>query len=151
MSWTKRQLVEQAYSELGLSTYAYNLSSHQYQDGLIRMDSMMSQWESRGIKINYPLPDEIGGSDLDNDVVVDVNANEAIYTNLAIKLAPTIGKQVSVETRKTARESYNELLARATIAPATPPAQGTPAGAGNKHDTFLTVPDATTTDEIDIT
>ena len=60
------------------------------------------------------------------------SSNEAIYTNLGVKLAPSYGKQVMADTKMTAKESYNTLLSRAAM-PVEQQLPGTmPAGAGNK-------------------
>ena len=71
-------------------------------------------------------------SDLDEQTNVPDRSNEAIYTNLAIKLAPSYGKQVMPDTKATAKESYNTLLSIAAM-PNQQQMPGTmPAGAGNK-------------------
>lgn len=145
MSWTKREFIEQAYDEIGLASYVYNLTAEQLQSALRRMDSMLAQWNAKGIRISYPLPGSPSESSLDSATNVPDSANEAIYTNLAIKIAPSHGKVVSQETKNTARESYTTLLSRATN-PATMQLPGTmPSGAGNNrwrtgYDIFLQKP-----------
>ena len=42
-------------------------------------------------------------------------ANEAIYLNLAIRIAPIVGKTASMETKSSARDAYKELLKRAAM------------------------------------
>jgi hypothetical protein len=69
---------------------------------------------------------------LDEQTNVPDSSTEAIYTNLAIKLAPSYGKQVMPDTKTTAKESYNTLLSLAAM-PYEQQMPGTmPAGAGNK-------------------
>jgi hypothetical protein len=60
------------------------------------------------------------------------SANQAIYTNLAIKLAPSYGKQVMPDTKATAKESYNTLLSIAAMPHEQQFPRSMPAGAGNK-------------------
>jgi hypothetical protein len=72
---------------------------------------MECPWHSLG----YPLPSSPQDSDLDEQTNVPDSSNEAIYTNLAIKLAPSYGKQVMPDTKATAKESYNTLLSRAAM------------------------------------
>ena len=73
------------------------------------------------------------------------SANEAIYTNLAIRLAPGYGKIVSPDTKLIAKSSYDVLLLNST-SPREMQLPGTmPAGAGNKpwrltSDEFITNP-----------
>ncbi len=132
MSYTKRQFVAAAFDEIGLANYVFDLSPEQLQSALRKLDAMMATWNAQGIRLAYPLPSSPLDSDLDEETSVPDSANEAIYTNLAIKLAPSYGKQVMPDTKATAKESYNVLLSRAAM-PMEMQMPGTmPAGAGNK-------------------
>ena len=93
----------------------------------------MSLWNGRGIRLGYPLPNSPESSDLDAETGVPDIANEAIITNLALKLAPSYGKQVSPETKISAASSYSALLAVIVRKP--DPIRfpsGIPLGAGHK-------------------
>lgn len=118
MAWTKRELVMAAFSELGLSDYAYNMQPQQLETAMVAMDSMCAGWETSGIYIEYPFPptDQLE-YDLDDDSTIDMRNNEAVYLNLAIRLAPSFGKTVQAETRNGAKVAYTRLLNRATISP----------------------------------
>lgn len=145
MSWTKQQLIEQAFSEIGLAPYVFDASAEQYQDALRLLDSMMSQWDGKGIRLRYPVSLSPSDSVLSDASNIPDWAVEAVYTNLAIKLAPSYGKVVSPETRQTAKKSYDLLLLR-MVKPNQMQLPGTmPAGAGNKiwrltNDPFLKTP-----------
>ena len=145
MGWTKRQFVTQAFEEIGLASYVFDLTPEQLQSALRRLDTMMAAWNALGIRLAYPLPSNPQDSDLDEQTNVPDSANEAIYTNLGIKLAPSYGKQVMPDTKMTAKESYNTLLSRAAM-PMEQQMPGTmPSGAGNKpwrvyDDPFLQRP-----------
>lgn len=132
MGWTKREFVTQAFDEIGLASYAFDLTPDQMQSALRRLDTMIAAWNALGIRLGYPLPSNPQDSDLDEQTNVPDSSNEAIYTNLAIKLAPSYGKQVMPDTKMTAKESYNTLLSRAAM-PMEQQLPGTmPSGAGNK-------------------
>lgn len=132
MGWTKREFVTQAFDEIGLASYAFDLTPDQMQSALRRLDTMIAAWNALGIRLGYPLPSNPQDSDLDEQTNVPDSSNEAIYTNLAIKLAPSYGKQVMPDTKMTAKESYNTLLSRAAM-PIEQQLPGTmPSGAGNK-------------------
>lgn len=132
MSWTKRQFVTQAFEEVGYASYAYDLQPEQLQAGLRRLEAMMGTWNGRGIRLGYPLSSNPADADLDDATNVPDASNEAVYTNLALRIAPIIGKQVSAETKQAARSSYMELLSRFTK-PVEQQFPGTmPSGAGNK-------------------
>jgi hypothetical protein len=93
---------------------------------------MMAAWNALGIRLGYPLPSSPDDSDLDEETNVPDSANEAIYSNLAIKLAPSYGKQVMPDTKMTAKESYNTLLSRAAMPMEQQMPSTMPSGAGNK-------------------
>jgi len=145
MGYSKRQFVTAAFEEIGLASYVFDLQPEQLQSALRRLDAMMASWNALGIRLGYPLPSSPQFSDIDAESEVPDSANEAIITNLAIKLAPGYGKQVMPETKATAKETYNTLLSRAA-APLEQQLPGTmPSGAGNKpwrvyDDPFLRPP-----------
>lgn len=132
MSWTKRQFVEQAFEEIGYASYVFDLQPEQLQVALRRLDGLLASWNGRGIRLGYPLPSSPQLSDLDEDSNVPDAANEAIYLNLAIRLAPTVGKTVSMETKRSAKLAYTQLLSRHTQPRADRPLDRMPLGAGNK-------------------
>lgn len=132
MSWTKRQFVMQAFEEIGYSSYIFDLEPEQLQSALRRLDSMMGTWNGKGIRIGYPLPSSPELSELDTETEVQDSANEAIYLNLAIRIAPTVGKTVSTETKKSAKAAYNQLLALMTKPTEMQLPTTLPSGAGNK-------------------
>jgi hypothetical protein len=132
MGWTKGQFIIQAFDEIGLASYVFDLSPEQKQTALRRLDTMMAAWNALGIRLGYPLPSSPDDSDLDEETNVPDSANEAIYSNLAIKLAPSYGKQVMPDTKMTAKESYNTLLSRAAMPMEQQMPSTMPSGAGNK-------------------
>lgn len=132
MSWTKRQLVVQAFGEVGYASYVYDLPPEQLQDGLRRLEAMMGTWNGKGIRLGYPLASNPTAAELDDDSNIPDSANEAVYTNLSIRIAPTIGKTISQETRQAARAAYMELLSRFAMPEVMQLPSTMPAGAGNK-------------------
>ena len=132
MSWTKREFINQAFNEIGLASYVFDLTPDQLQSALRQMDSMMAEWNARGIRISYPLPSTPSESSLDSLTNVPDSANAAIYKNLAVMLAPAYGKTSSPDTKADAKGSLGVLESLS----ATPPImqfKGTlPLGAGNK-------------------
>lgn len=145
MSWTKRQFVLQAFEEVGYASYAYDLQPEQLQAGLRRLESMMGTWNGRGIRLGYPLSANPDNANLDDATNVPDASNEAVYTNLALRIAPLIGKTVSNETKQAARAAYMELLGRFTKPQEQQLPRTMPAGAGNKpwrfDDPFMPPPE----------
>lgn len=133
MGWTKGQFVAQAFDEIGLSSYVFDLAPEQMESGLRRLDSMMGTWNGKGIRIGYPLPSSPGASSLNEQTNVPDSANEAIYLNLAIRLAPSLGKAIANETKAAAKMGYDLLLSLSSKPPEMQLNPGSvPAGAGNK-------------------
>lgn len=133
MSWTKRQFVTQAFDEIGLAAYVFDLTPEQLQSALRRLDAMMASWNAKGIRLGYPIPSSPENSDLDEETNVPDSANEAIFTNLGARLGPAFGKIVPMETKTTAKQTYDTLLARATFPPQMQMPANMPSGAGNKN------------------
>jgi hypothetical protein len=132
MGYSKRQFVAAAFEEIGLASYVFDLQPEQLQSALRRLDAMMADWNGKGIRLGYPIPGSPQDSDLDEPTLVPDSANQAILTNLAIRIAPSYGKMLMPETKAVAKDSYNTLLQRATapIPQQLPPTM--PSGAGNK-------------------
>lgn len=145
MGYSKRQFIHAALEEIGLASYVFDLQPQQVESALRRLDAMMAEWNAKGIRLSYPLPSSPELSDVDAESDVPDSANEAIITNLAMRLAPSYGKQVMSGTAIIAKEGYNTLLQRATVPPELQFPGTLPAGAGNKpwrtyNDPFLQPP-----------
>lgn len=132
--WTKDQLIEQAYAELALAGFTFDLSPELKELALQRMDSMMAEWSSVGINIGYLLPTNPDDSNIDDPAGIPDSANRAVFTNLAIELSPGRGKTLTAETKLTAKRGYDALLGAAVraVARQTPMPNTMPRGAGNK-------------------
>lgn len=115
MSWTKRDLVTQAFEELGLAAYVFDLTADQLQSAVRRMDALLAGWAANGIRIGYPLPTNPGDSDLDQDSGIPDWAYEAVYTNLALRLAAGYGKPIPDGTKMIADSSYSNLVNQASL------------------------------------
>lgn len=133
MSYTKREFIVAAFEELGLASYVFDLPPNDFESALRRIDSMVADWNGRGIRLSYPLPSKPSLSDLDADTFVPDYANEAIILNLAIKLASSFGKTPSNDTRINAHKSFNNLLVKASKPIEMQFDRTIPSGAGNKN------------------
>lgn len=146
MGWTKREIINQAFEEIGLAGYVFDLQPQQLESALRRLDGMMATWNGKGIRLGYPLPSSPGLSDLDQETDVPDAAIEAMALNLAVRIAPGYGKTVSPDTKASAKGAYNQLIAQfAKPIEMQLDSMAIPAGAGNKHwrgrkDPFLAPP-----------
>jgi hypothetical protein len=132
MAWKKRDYIIQAFSEIGLASYVFDLGPDQLQTALRQLDMMMATWDGKGIKLGWPLSLSPGNSDLDTEVESHLWADEAICLNLALRIAPGFGKAVGQEAKTNAKLAYDAVLVDAAR-PRQMQYPGTlPAGAGNK-------------------
>lgn len=132
MTWTKRQLIEQAYEEIGLANYVYDLTDERLQSAMYKLDSMMAVWHHKNLFLSYPISRSPQNADLDEDTTIPDYAAEAVYSNLALRLASAIGRTVSQELKQTAWYSYQGLLAQSTRPREIQWPDTLPRGAGNK-------------------
>jgi hypothetical protein len=132
MGYTRRQFINAAFEEIGLADYVFDLPPEGMQGAARRLDSMLLDWNARGIRLGPNISGSIAVADLDTNMGIPDSGNEAIITNLAIKIAPSYGKQVSGNTLTAARFGLNTLLGRAAMPPEQRYSQGLPAGQGNK-------------------
>lgn len=141
MSWTKEQLVDEAFSVLALDGSTFDLTPEEKQTALRRLDTMMGTWNGKGIRLGYPLHSNPKDASLSEDSGLPDAAIETVYMNLAIRIAPTFGKMVSQDTKVTAKAGYDVLLARAAMPPEMQFPNILPRGAGNKRSTpFMPTP-----------
>ena len=132
MGYSKRQFVEAAFGEIGLAAYVFDASPQQLEAALKRLDALMADWNGRGIRLSYPLHGDPEFSDIDAESNVPDYANEAIILNLALRLAPSYGKQVMPDTKINAKNAYNTMMARTALPMEQQLPESMPLGAGNK-------------------
>ncbi len=144
MGFTKRQFVDAAFEEIGFASYEFDIPTEKQQYAMRRLDTMMADWNARGIRLGYPIPSSPNDSDLDEATTVPDSANEAIITNLAVKIAPGLGKTLAPETKIAAKNALNTLMARAAMPSEMQFPGSLPYGAGNKpfrtEQVFFPVP-----------
>lgn len=132
MAWTKQQLVEQAYGELALASFTYDLDADMLESALRSLDTMMAEWAELGISIGYLLPSTPEDSNIGDDSGIPYSAGAAVWTNLALRRAAAHGKQLTPQTIATATSGYSRLLGVA-VTPTCGQCSGLPRiGAGNK-------------------
>lgn len=131
MSWTKRQIVDQAFAAVGLGAYAFDLTADERESALRALDAMMATWATKGLRIGYNTSTSPGSTDIGDDSGLPDYAIEAAYLNLALRLADAYGKQVSPGTAANAKQAYSALLAWVSK-PIEMRLDAVPAGAGLK-------------------
>lgn len=133
MGWTKRQFVDRALSEIGFSKRTYTPSADDYADALAIADSMVESWHGRlGLGIGWPVTDNPDDSTIDTETSVPGIYTEAVALQLAIRLAPSYGKQVSPDTKANASQSFKTMVAKLSPPKSRQMPQGIPLGGGNR-------------------
>lgn len=131
MGWTKRAFVTAAFSEIGIASYDIALPADQVVSAVQRLDAMMADWNGRGIRLGYPLEGPTA-TDIDAESGVPDWANRAIICNLALEIAPGVGRQPMPATSRNAKMGFSTVSARCTR-PLPMQLPGTmPAGQGNR-------------------
>ena len=110
MSWTKRQIITEAYAELALAGYNFDLQPEELQTALRKLDAMMATWAGRGVEVGYAFGASPDASDLDQDSGLPLVATEAVYLGLAVALAAGMGKTLPRSTTLNAKTAYDGLL-----------------------------------------
>jgi hypothetical protein len=143
MSWTKKQIIEQAFEEIGLASYIFDLTPDQLDSALRRLDLMVGSWLAKNIRIAYPLPESPQNSSIDEEIDVPIQCNEALVLNLAVRLAPSYGKTLTPETKANAKLMYDQLLVEAAAPIEQQFVKTLPLGAGYKRTerVFVNDPD----------
>lgn len=112
MGWTKRAIVEEAYGELALAGYVFDLDPEEEQAAKRRLDTMMATWGGQDINLGYAQSLTPDGGDLDDESGIPVFAIEAVYLQLALRIAASKGKQLPQSTKANAKAAYDAMLAR---------------------------------------
>lgn len=123
---TKAELVTAALREIGIADHEFDISPGELVSGAKRLDQMMYHWYDRGIKFPY----NYEGGLTDNTGIPTV-AEEAAITNLALRLAPSYGKQVDIGVQSVAKQAMTSLF-RESAYPEERYLQLHPVGAGYK-------------------
>ncbi len=142
---TKGYFVVAAMVETGLASSAADIQPDDLQNGVNRLDSMMAEWDASGIHVGYPLATPTSTSPA-TETSVYPYAVEAIALNLAIRLAPSFGRQVMPDTKANAKAAKDTVILRMTSPPSMHLPNTMPAGAGNRQaqwgqGPFLVQPD----------
>lgn len=133
MSWPKSQLVTEAYNELALAGWIFDVSPEESLHGLIRLEAQMGEWEGKGIRVGYAFSsDAPNQADLDADSGLPPMAWRPVFMNLAVDLAAGFGKQLMPSTMKGAADGYDTLLWAAAMPTEQQLPDRLPRGAGNK-------------------
>ena len=118
MSWTKKQIIEQAFTEIGIASFTFDTTADERENSLRILDTMMAEWTTRGIVFTptaYPATVNPGGGSIDAETNAPNDAVAPMYNNLALRLAPGFGKAPSNQTKLDAKAGFSMLAESVTI------------------------------------
>lgn len=124
---TMREVVQDAFEEIGVKTAEVPLTADELQSGIRRCNDMLTQWSDIGITPGYN--EVLNGDDRLN---LDRNAIGAVKYKLAIRLAPSYQKIVTPSLIDAAEDAYNTLLASVTDLSNVAYPDTLPMGSGNR-------------------
>lgn len=146
---TKRDIIKQAFTEIGLGSYNYDLQPEDYEDAVRLLDRQMAVWSGYGIETGYPVSTDRDSVTLDSDIGLILQLEDGVVCTLAVSLGPPYGREVPIDVRRRARAGYVNGLRLASV----PPMKGinttnVPSGAGYKHRDFYETLNSDGPDEI---
>lgn len=128
---TRRFIIYKAYGELGLAEYNFDISAEELTTARQTLDSMISEWETK-VSLGYYMPTNPDDSDVDDETGLPQGAVMAVWKNLAIELAPGLGKTPSPLTMVAAKRGKDSVFAQFAVIPQKQYSANLPVGAGNK-------------------
>jgi len=134
---TKRQILTEAFEEIGLAGYIFNLAPADVMSALRKLDALVASWEASGLTYGWPFSSNPNDSDPDDEITVPDAAIQPLVCNLALRIAPSFGKQASIETRSAALSGLNILRTQRAFIPKQQFADNVPIGSGNYRGSTL--------------
>jgi len=148
MSWTKRQIIADAFGELALASYDFDITPEEEAAALRKLNTMLATWSAQGLQLGFHMNGSAVDVDLDEPSGLALYAIEAVVQQLAVRIAAGKGKALPSSTLRTAKAAYDVLISRLAAEQVQQQQlpTGTPRGAGQKpwrtvNQTFVPVPD----------
>jgi hypothetical protein len=127
----KRQIVEMAYSKCALAGYEFGRTPEEVNDALSELNAMMLEWPFS--MLGYVQP-AYGVGDGEEQSGIPPETQAAVATQLALRLAPNMGKTLSPEAQVSVSRSLALLHAHPLVVsiPTQPLQAHTPRGLGSR-------------------
>lgn len=128
---TRATILSRAFARIGIADYVYAVAPDERADARATLDAMLSEWAESGVDLGHT-----PGEDDDNDAVAmttPVWSDQAVWSNLAVRLAPEFGKTPAGPLIKDARRGYDLAAGKTQMIPTAMQARGSIRGAGNRY------------------
>lgn len=126
----KRDLIEMAFEDCGSAGYEFERTPEEIASALRKLDAMMAEWPFN--VLGYAAAEYGAGSPSDLSGLPD-DAIHAVAAQLALRIAPSMGKTLSPEQRAAHARSMMLLTANYASMPRAYFAPNTPRGSGHRH------------------
>ncbi|MEM5405808.1 packaged DNA stabilization gp4 family protein [Paraburkholderia unamae] len=113
----------------------FDLQPEEIQTGVRRLERYMMMLDGRGIRLSYNAAASASAATANDAIGIPQWAEDCIIPLFALRLAPTIGKQVHPDTRLAARRGLNALLTGTYTIPTMQMPRHMPIGSGNRRNT----------------
>ena len=110
MSITKGELVIRALKMLGVVDSITSADPEEIRDGLDYAASMVAEWENHGITIGYVMPLDGAQSMPDDESGLTAQNVLGVAANLAVNMAPLMGREAQQTVRSRAKLFYEGLF-----------------------------------------
>lgn len=115
MAWTKRQIIDRAFSAIGLP-YTFDKEPHEYMTALTTLDTMIASW-SITMPLPYPLVNNADTSALDTSSNLPDWALMGVWASLGIAICSDLGKEVPASLLKDANDGKKAIMTALSVDP----------------------------------
>lgn len=124
---TKIQLIDRAYSKLRISGLTVNPLPEEVVLALDEMECMIAEWDLVNVCLGYQFEEE---PDPNSESGLIRGYENAVQSNLALRLAPDFGKP-SADLMRQASQSYSKISSATAVVKPTPYSPRQPIGEAN--------------------
>lgn len=140
MSYTRSALVEQAYAEIAMAGWVWDLSPSEMLWASQRLDMMLGAWDGEGLRLGMPISNSDQPPPLADESGCPAWAVEAVVLNLAVRLAAGKGKALAPQTVMRAESAMRSMRNRSAIPQPLAFPGGIPHGQGNRGTGYTFTP-----------
>ena len=125
---TMREVVEDAFEEIGVKKAEVELTNDELQSGIRRANDLLVSWDAIGYIIGFnPV------FNADDILEIEPAAVSAVKYNLATRLAPSYQKPITIELATIAADSFNILINQNVFIGEVAYPDTLPLGSGNRR------------------
>lgn len=108
---TKSDIIKSALRKLGVTGFDSETDPQEFDAALVELESMMTEWDGRGIRVSYKLGTSTDTALTSEDAGIRDWARQGIVANLAMRLATDYGKPITQDLAMQASAGMSSILA----------------------------------------